>query len=234
MGFGILLIGYFLILNLPYYGATDLISGIIMTMAFYKLRTVNKYFSFAILPSALFAAVGVPELIEMMASMFGGDLSVILTFTAAPRYLIICILSVLMMKGIEKVSLEVEVYKTAKNARRVQPFMYLVFGGMLIMELPFTFGDESRWLGVVGLIFLLGCFALVLYSTTVIYSAYRWICMPEDVDNEVEDKPSRFGIVNTFRARQQEKSREYAEYKLEKAKSKASRKKKNKRGGTGE
>ncbi len=234
MGFGILLIGYFLILNLPYYGATDLIAGIIMTMAFYKLRTVNKYFSFAILPSALFAAVGVPELIEMMASLFSRDLSAILTYTAAPRYLVICILSVLMMKGIEKVSLEVEVYKTAKNARRVQPFIYLVFGGMLIMELPITFGDQSGVLAIVGLVFLLGCFALVLYSTTVIYSAYRWICMPEDVDNEVEDKPSRFGIVNSFRSHQEKKSREYAEYKLEKMKNKASKKKRKKGGGTGE
>ena len=225
MGFGILVIGYFLILNLPFYGATDLISGIIMTMAFYKLRTVNKYFSFAILPAVLFAIVGVPELIEMMASLFSLDLSVILTYTAAPRCLILCILSILMMKGIEKVSEEVEVYKTARNARNVQPFIYLVFGGMLILELPFTFGDESKWLGVAGLIFLLGCFALVLYSLTVIYSAYKWICMPEDVDNDTAEKPSRFGIINSFRAHQEQKSREYAEYKLEKMKNKTSKKK---------
>ncbi len=225
MGFGILMIGYFLILNLPFYGATDVISGIVMTMAFYKLRTVNKYFSFAILPAALFAAVGVPELIEMMASLFGADMSAMLIYTAAPRYLVLCILSILMMKGIEKVSLEVEVYKTAKNARNIQPFIYLVFGGMLILELPFTFGEESKWIALTGLIFLLGCFALVLYSLTVIYSAYKWICMPEDVDNDAVEKPSRFGIINSFRARQEEKNREYAEYKLEKMKNKTSKKK---------
>lgn len=225
MGFGILMIGYFLILNLPFYGATDLISGIIMTMAFYKLRTVNKYFSFAILPAALFAAVGVPELIEMMASLFGMDMSALLFYTAAPRYLVLCILSVLMMKGIEQVSKEVEVYKTAKNARNIQPFIYLVFGGMLILELPFTFGDESKWIALAALIFLLGCFALVLYSLTVIYSAYKWICMPEDVDNEAVEKPSRFGIINSFRSHQEKKSREYAEYKLEKMKKDASKKK---------
>ena len=42
MGFGTLFIGYFLVLNLVNYGATDLIAGIIMMMEFYKLRTVNK------------------------------------------------------------------------------------------------------------------------------------------------------------------------------------------------
>ena len=55
--------------------------------------------------------------------------------------------------------------------------------------------------------------------------------MPEDVDNDVKDKPSKFGFVNSFRKRNEEKSREYAEYKLDKMKSKASAKsaKKNKR-----
>ncbi len=225
MGFGILMIGYFLILNLTYYGATDLIAGIIMTMAFYKLGTVNKYFSFAILPAALFAAVGVPELIELMAQFFGRDLSAILTYTAAPRYLVVCILSILMMKGIHKVAEEVEVYKTAKNAKNIQPFIYLVFGGMIILELPITFGSESKWFALLALIFLLGCFVLVLYSLTVIYSAYKWICMPEDVDNDVKEKPSRFAFINSFRARQEEKNREYAEYKLKKMNEKASRKK---------
>ena len=224
MGFGILLIGYFLILNLTYYGATDIISGIVMTMAFYKLGTVNKYFSFAILPSAILALIGVPELIELGASLFGRDMSVILTYTGAPRYLVICIISILMMKGIEQVAREVEVYKTAKNARNIQPFIYLAFGGLMILELPVTFGEEAKWIGIAALVFLLGCFVLTLFSLTVIYSAYKWICMPEDVDNDVPDKPSRFGIVNSFRAHQEKRSREYAEYKLEKMKNKAEKK----------
>ena len=225
MGFGILFIGYFLVLNLVNYGATDLIAGIVMTMAFYKLRTVNKYFSFAILPSAFFALVGVPELVEFTMFLFNRDMTWILTYTDAPRFLMICIISILMMKGIEQVAKEVEVYKTAKNAKNVQPFIYLVFGGMMILELPLTFSDEATWISYAALILLLGCFALTLCSLSIIYSAYRWICMPEDVDNEVEDKPSRFGIVNSFRQHQEKRNREYAEYKLEKMKNKASKKK---------
>ena len=225
MGFGTLFIGYFLVLNLVNYGATDLIAGIIMMMAFYKLRTVNKYFSFAILPSALFTLVGVPELVEFTMFLFDRDFKWILTYTTAPRFLMLCIISILMMKGIEQVAKEVEVYKTARNAKNVQPFIYLVFGGMMILELPFTFGDEAAWIVYPALVLLLGCFALTLYSLSIIYSAYRWICMPEDVDNDVEDKPSRFGIVNSFRERQEKKNREYAEYKLEKMKNKASKKK---------
>jgi hypothetical protein len=50
--------------------------------------------------------------------------------------------------------------------------------------------------------------------------------MPEDVDNDAPDKPSRFGIVNSFRERQQRKNREYAEYKLNKMTEKATKKKK--------
>ena len=51
------------------------------------------------------------------------------------------------------------------------------------------------------------------------------ICMPEDKDNEVEDKPSRFGFVNKYHEHTAEKQREYAEYKLEKLKKKNSKKK---------
>ena len=52
------------------------------------------------------------------------------------------------------------------------------------------------------------------------------ICMPEDVDNDVPDKPSRFEFVNKHREHTLQKQREYAEYKLEKFKKKNSKKKK--------
>jgi hypothetical protein len=43
--------------------------------------------------------------------------------------------------------------------------------------------------------------------------------MPED-KKEYVPRPSRFGFVNRFRAHEDEKRREYAEYKLEKKKKK--------------
>ena len=52
------------------------------------------------------------------------------------------------------------------------------------------------------------------------------ICMPEDVDNNIADKPSRFEFINKHREHTLQKQREYAEYKLEKLNKKKSKKKK--------
>ena len=42
MGFGLLFIGYFFLLNLTYFEYTDLLGALVMFLAFYKLQTVNK------------------------------------------------------------------------------------------------------------------------------------------------------------------------------------------------
>ena len=225
MGFGILFIGYFLLLNLTYYGYTDIIAGLIMLMAFYKLRSVNKYFAIGIFPSALFAVIGIPELIEALGAVFGTDISYILDYTAAPRYLIIGLITVLLLMGIESVAREVDAMKTAIRAKVTTPFAYIVFIAAVIMEFPaiekIIDVNVLRYIGFALLLSVFVLMAAVLYS---IYSAYRWICMPEDVDNDVKDKPSRFEFVNKFRERNEEKSREYAEYKLDKMKNKVSSK----------
>ena len=52
------------------------------------------------------------------------------------------------------------------------------------------------------------------------------ICMPED--KEMEEKESKFGFVNSFRRHEEEKQREYAEYRLEKMKKKMEKKSKRK------
>ena len=44
------------------------------------------------------------------------------------------------------------------------------------------------------------------------------ICMPEDED--MPEKESKFKLVNAFRRHEEEKRREYAEYKLDKLKKK--------------
>ena len=203
-----------------------------MLMAFYKLMPVNKYFAIGIFPAALFSVIGIPELIEAMGSLFGKDLSYIIDYTAAPRYLAIGLITVLLLMGIENVAREVDAMKTALRAKLTIPFAYIVFTAALIMELPIVEKAlPQSALPYAALAVLFSVFVLMAATLYSIYSAYRWICMPEDVDNDVKDKPSKFGFVNSFRKRNEEKSREYAEYKLDKMKSKASAKsaKKNKR-----
>ena len=62
MGFGTLFIGYFLLLNLTYYGFTDVIAASVMLLGLYKLSPVNKYFRAAALSSGVFLAFSLGEL----------------------------------------------------------------------------------------------------------------------------------------------------------------------------
>ena len=64
MGFGTLFIGVFLLLNLRYFGYTDILCGVIMLAAFYKLRGVNKFFKAAIFTSIAFCGIGLMEFIR--------------------------------------------------------------------------------------------------------------------------------------------------------------------------
>lgn len=230
MGFGILFIGYFLLLNLTYYGYTDLISALVIFMAFYKLQPVNKYFRFGLIPAGLFGAVALVELVEALMSSFSVDLSFLIDYTAASRYFLIGFISVYMLMGIESIAREVDATTTRTRARVALPLSYILFAAATVFEFPYV-GDliPPKALTYVATSLLFLMFILMIMNLITIYSAYMHICMPEDVDNDVQDKPSKFGFVNKFRDHEVEKNREYAEYKLNKARQKAAKKKKRKK-----
>ena len=68
---------------------------------------------------------------------------------------------------------------------------------------------------------IIATLALIGVNLSVVFSAYYRICMPEDQGVEFKEKKSKFGFVNAFRAHEEEKQREYAEYKLDKMKKQA-------------
>ena len=111
MGFGTLFIGYFLILNITYFGYTDLISGLIMTLAFYKLWNINREFRMALGFAATLSAVGIAELVEATLSTFVPTLNseIFLSYVAPFRHLVIGVLTAFMLLGIRSVSDEVGV-----------------------------------------------------------------------------------------------------------------------------
>ena len=226
MGFGLLFIGYFLLLNLTNPGYTDLIAGLITVMAFYKLSRVNKYFRMNIVPSIMLSVFGVFELFAEFADMFGIDMTEIASYFPAPRYLIVGIITVIMLHGIEDVANEVEAIETKFKAKIARPISLVLFPVCAVLEFPAITSliPNGLPIAIVGTVSIIATFAAIIYNLVTIYSAYMHICMPEDVDNDPKDKPSRFGFVNKFRAHQEEKQREYADYKLDKMKKKEEKK----------
>lgn len=230
MGFGLLFIGYFFLLNLTYFGYTDLISALIMLMAFYKLQSVHKYFRVAMVPTALFGVVGIAELMELLLDTLGIRITALTSYTASSRYLLIGFLTIFMLMGIEEIAKEVEVTVTKTRAKYLLPFAYIIFASATAFEFP-AIGEliTGKPLAVIATIIVFLIFIHMALSLVTIYSAYMHICMPEDINNDSPDKQSRFGFVNKFREHEAEQTRKYAEYHLDKTVKKMERKKKKKK-----
>lgn len=231
MGFGTLFIGYFLLLNVTYYTFTDVIAALVMAMGLFKLGAVNRQFKGAFYSSIAMAAVGLLELILQVYAMFIPNRDILLlSYTDIPRYLIIAVLTLFILMGIENVADEVGLASLAKRARLTMPFAFGIFAILSILSIhALEIIIDIKILATVSVLMLLASFALIIINLVTIYSAYMRICMPEDKDNDVSDKPSKFEFVNKYREHTAEKQREYAEYKLNKLKQKNQKNQKKKK-----
>ncbi len=231
MGFGTLFFGYFLLLNLYYYQFTDLIAALVIAIALQKLSTVNTPFKKAFYVSLAFSALGIVELSLGFLDMFFPilDMARILPYLDIPRYVILAILSVLIFSGIENVSNEVGLHVLAARAHISTIFSLIVYCLSSILSVPVTSDFISpKFFATASVIVFFSVFFIVCLNLYVIFKAYARICMPEDLDYD-EDAPSKFEFINRHREHTKQKQKEYAEYKLNKMKEKASRKNKKKK-----
>ena len=228
MGLGTLFIGYFLLLNVTYFGYTDLIAGLIMLMGLYKLCAINKQFKYAFISASVFSLLGAAELVVSLISAFMPlikEESVLLYLTPV-RYVILTPLSLFVMLGIRDVSAEVGIKFLSKKAGYYAYVSLIAFALAAIFDLPFLSFIPAKALAVIALLLLLFIFITVIIDLTIIYKAYLRICMPEDLAAGTTEKKSRFEFVNKFREYEKGKQKEYAEYKLSKMNSNANKSKK--------
>ena len=227
MGFGTLFIGYFFVLNFPYCEFTDAIAAILMLYGLYKLSGINEWFRLSVYGAIAFAAFGIFELaVELcgMLSLFNIN-STLLFISVLLRHVIVAALTAFMMFGIRDVAREVGLSSLREKSTRGA---YVAIGVYLLNIMlestvlnSFLPGQVLAYLYVFT---TLATLTLIVFNLTCIYSAYMRICMPED--KEMSEKESKIGFVNAFKKYEEEKSREYAEYKLNKIRSKQEKKNK--------
>ena len=227
MGFGTLFIGYFLILNLTYYGLTDVIAAAVMLLGLYKLSGFNKYFRAALVVCGVFLAFSVGELGVAIYEMFIAklDAPALISVMSAVRSLILGALSVLMLKALSAIATEVDIPELVKKCERLTVATSTVYSVLIVLELPLSFINPYV-LAIGSLLALLTAIAVIIMNLSAIYTCYMKICMPGD--EELRDKPSRFAFVNEYRARKAEQAELEAQKRLERLKSrknKAGRKK---------
>ena len=216
MGFGTLFVGYFLLLNVGYTYYTDALAAAIMLYAFYRLSSINKPFRRAAFAAGAFLVFGLSELILSLISSLGifSVANLLFTIFAMLRHLIIFAITALMLSGIKEVALEVDLPYLAKRCVRNVYLALPIYTLCLILE-----ADELASFIAPEILITMYFISLILVITITtmnlvqIYSAHMRIYIP---DEEKEEKQSRFEFVNKFRRHEEEKSKEYAEYKLNK------------------
>ena len=227
MGFGILFIGYFFILNFPYCEFTDAFAAALMMYALYKLSKINSGFKMAFMASGAFALLGAAELViagfGMISPIANGSMLILLP--AMLRHAVIGAMTFLMLSGMSEVAEEVGLAPLSKKCRIYSFVTVGIYLINLILECaPLANIVDSRILVIFYVSAIMLTLAVIAMNLGAVYTCYMRICMPDDVD--MEEKQSKFGFVNSFRHYEEEKQREYQDYRLKKFKEKQSKGKK--------
>lgn len=228
MGFGILFIGYFLLLNLTYYSITDVIAAAVMLLGLYKLCSINRYFKTSAVCVGIFLAFSIGEIgiafYEMFVKKIGSPLLV--SYMSITRCLIIGIITVMMLKAMSEVAKEVGISDISKKCNRMIYVSFITYSLWILLEFPIPFINDYV-LAIASLITIIATIVLTIINLTIIYGCYMKICMPGD-ENVMKDKPSRFAFVNEYRARKAEQAKRENEERIENLKKKLEKKGKKK------
>ena len=220
MGFGILFIGYFLLLNIAAYFYTDIIAATVTMLALYKLSRINRPFKSAMWVALGFSVFAAAEFIIEVISTYSymPNETMIHSAVAVVRYGILLALNVLMLSGMKEVAEEVGVHKISNKCKRLIYTAAFVFTLDIILEMSALSSIiDVRILVTLSVAAVLATLVTTALVLIEIYHCYMRICMPGQDERETK---SRFEFVNKFRAHEEARAKEYADYKREKLRQK--------------
>ena len=218
MGFGSLFIGYFLFLNVTYHGITDIMAALVMLFGLTKLKTLNKPFRYCNAVMLGFSGFTLVELVTELIRMFGfiGDIPLLFSIISMVRSIFVFSLTYFMLCGMQEVAKEVDLPSISKKCKSRIPSVIIVYALWVLLDALGLFGSIPPQIpAIVSVVTLLATVVLVAMNLSLIYNCYMQICMPEDLIPK-EPKLSKFEFINKFRQHEEEKQREYAEYKMRK------------------
>lgn len=212
MGYGLLFLGYFLLVNITFYGYTDLFCGMVLLYALSRLSVYNKPLRVAFYIAVGFTVYAIPEFLLSLLELFPpaplGFINVMDALLPV-RYLLILALTVSVLWGVRTMAKEVELTKLSERIDCILIVPVLANLMMAVLSIkPLITGMQAQTalgLTLIALTLFLVSVGLTLYS---IYTAYMRICLPEDVD--MPERPSRFAFINRYRQRRDERAAEEA------------------------
>ncbi len=233
MGFGTLFFGYCLLLVLPLQEITNLAAAATMLFALYKLAYLNPPFKRAYYACLAFGSFALADATLYILDTFFISLPELPALSVALyllRNFLIGTLSVLMLIGMRDVASEVGLKRLSAKCGIYSKISLVIYVFNLLLSPELAALATGWFFYAVYVMYVLSTIAtlfVIVMNLTCIHSCYARICMPEELEEAAyTPKKSRFGFVNKFRDHEARKRQEYAEYKLEKRKSKSTKKRK--------
>jgi hypothetical protein len=194
MGFGILLIGYFVTFAFSisnYYFFADIFGILIMLYAFSKLSRFNRYFVDAMVPALLFLILCGINAAAMMFDLYPmqgtADFAVDILKTAAA-----CAMHVFVFLGTRGISLGASSDKLVKKTERnfgATMIYYAVNLAIVLVSLAVEF--ETQYVSTVVYLYWIACIVL---NIALFYHCFG-ILIPADEDEDAV-KRSKFEFIN--------------------------------------
>lgn len=217
MGFGVMLIGYFItyVMALNTYGVFFRVLGyLIICRGAFRLLEYDKKFVYPFYLSATLAALSVLETANYVYQLIALSQNVTIELLAnIVGYIdVVAVLAfhVTLLLAIRGVAKDTGVSKIAVSAMRNLIVILLYFGLYAVSFLPLPVNMAMPLL-IVNLFW-------ILLDVVLLYSCYYRIC--DENDNEITRKPSRFAWINNMwsklDAKQEKAAREMEEYRQQK------------------
>lgn len=202
MGFGLLLIGYFLSFAMELSGNSyylDIVGGMLMTYALLKLAEHSLAFKRSVVYSAIFT---VASAATAAASLFFGD-SVVFVFFSAVRAASILLLHIYVLLALENMARGADDLTLARRSRRNMNIVigYFVFYVLCEFIEIFANAELSAYINAAMYFYRV---LWLLMNLLLIHSAYArlYIEGTQEAYSEVPvAKESRFKLVNALRRR---------------------------------
>jgi hypothetical protein len=216
MGFGLLLMGYFLgmVMSLNIFGAFFRLAG--FSLAAYAARKLSDYhkgFSFLTLASIISVGVSVLGAISSLSAFLYDNMIIaeklisdgLATAFGYARYGAELVFTVALCVAISLIAKETGEQKLRYVAIRNLALYCVYFVLQIICWLPHEYVGTLLQITALPAVAQRAGFALILLNLLMIFSCYRRICDESDVD--MPQKPSKFEFVNQMRAEREEKEK---------------------------
>lgn len=213
MGFGLLLIGYFVTFAFSVsqnYFFADIIGSLIMIFAFTKLDQYNKYFSRASIASIVFALLCAVNAASLIFEIYSPSGMVDMVIDTA-KQLAACLIHVFIFMGTHGIAMKADSDKLVKNTDRsfTMTMIYYAFS-VIVIVLSSYFGDYVQYASAVVYLYWLMC---LLFNLVLFYKCFAILCPADEDENAV--KRSRFAIINKINDKMESMEQKTNEYRAE-------------------